>query len=71
MEAKRTPGQAEGTEEDIDNLLSGNAKGQKSSQGKTGAQQHDPLDRESGRTPGQAEGTEEQAEGSLRNQKKK
>ena len=59
-EPKRTPGQAEGTEEDAQNALN---KGASSSSGKT-----EKLDKEPGRTPGQAEGTKEQAKGSLKNQ---
>jgi hypothetical protein len=65
-QTNRTPGQAEGTEQDIDAAL-----GQKQPQpaGNRGKQQQNPLNREPGTTPGQAEGTEEQAEGSLRHQK--
>ena len=62
-EPKRTPGQAEGSEEQVQSALN---EGQQS---KGRAQQREDLDREPGRTPGKAEGTEEQAEGSLRNQK--
>ncbi len=64
-QTNRTPGQAEGTEEDADAAL-GQEQQQSSNKGK---HQQNPLDREPGTTPGQAEGTEEQAEGSLRHQK--
>ena len=63
-QAKRTPGQAEGTEQDIDIALDENA--QRRQARADAAQQHDPLAREPGTTAGQAEGTEEQAEGSLK-----
>lgn len=66
-EPRRTPGQAEGTEEDIENTLDQNKRRRQSRPG--GAQQRAALDGEPGRTPEQAEGTEEQAEGSLRNKK--
>lgn len=66
-ESKRTPGQAEGTEEDVENSLNKDQQRQQSRSDK--AHQREQLDREPGRTPEQAEGTEEQAEGSLRNQK--
>lgn len=64
-EPKRTPGQAEGTEEDVQSALGEKPKGKQ----RTGGSKDEQMDREPGRTPGQAEGTEEQAEGSLRNQK--
>jgi hypothetical protein len=64
-QTNRTPGQAEGTEQDIDATL-----GEHSQQpaGNSGKPQQNPLEREPGTTPGQAEGTGEQAEGSLRHQ---
>lgn len=62
-EPKRTPGQAEGSEEQVEDALN---EGQQS---KGRAQQREDLDQAPGRTPGQAEGTEEQADGSLRDQK--
>lgn len=66
-EQKRTPGQAEGTEQDIEIALDEN---QQRRQARADSDyQREQLDREPGRTPGQAEGTEEQADGSLRNQK--
>jgi|GEM_PF-2268222 len=65
-QTNRTPGQAEGTEEDIDAAL-GEIQQQQASN--TGKRQQNPLEQEPGTTPGQAEGTEEQAEGSLRHQK--
>lgn len=66
-EPKRTPGQAEGTERDIDNALDENAERRQARADQS--DERERLAREPGRTPGQAEGTEEQAEGSLRNQK--
>jgi hypothetical protein len=69
MEPKRTPGQAEGTQEDADNALDQDQ--QRRQARAVGAHQREQaaLSREPGRTPGQAEGTTEQAEGSLRNRK--
>lgn len=66
-EPKRTPGQAEGTEEDVQNALDEDQQRRQSQAGS--AEQRERLDKEPGRTPEQAEGTEEQAKGSLRNQK--
>lgn len=66
-EPKRTPGQAEGTEEDIQNALDEDLQRRQSRAGN--AEQRERLSREPGRTPEQAEGTEEQAEKSLRKQK--
>lgn len=65
-DVKRTPGQAEGTEQDIDIALDENA--QRRQARADAAQRQDPLAREPGTTPGQAEGTEAQAEGSLKHQ---
>ena len=64
-QTNRTPGQAEGTEQDIDAALGEKPQRPTSHSGKP---HPNPLEREPGTTPGQAEGTEEQAEGSLRQQ---
>ena len=69
MEPKRTPGQAEGTQEDVDNALNSDRQQGRSQAEKAHRQEQEALSREPGRTPGQAEGTTEQAEGSLRKQK--
>lgn len=69
MEPKRTPGQAEGTQEDVDNALDENRQRGQSRADNAHVREREALSREPGRTPGQAEGTREQAEGSLRNQK--
>ena len=62
-----TPGQAEGTEADIDMALDTDPKRQHARV--VDAQHRDQAQQRSGTTPGQAEGTEQQAEGSLRQQK--
>ena len=69
MEPKRTPGQAEGTQEDADNALNSNRQQGQLRAEKAHDREHEALSREPGRTPGQAEGTREQAEGSLDKQK--
>lgn len=66
-EPKRTPGQAEGTEEAIDSTLGEDTHKRRAGQQAT--DQQAPAEREPGRTPGQAEGTCEQADGSLSKQK--
>lgn len=69
MEPKRTPGQAEGTEEDVKNALEQDQQRRQAQAASAHRREQADMSREPGRTPGQAEGTEEQAEGSLRNQK--
>ena len=66
QEPKRTPGQAEGTPEEVDNALDKNDRRRREKAAEPREREH--LQQEPGRTPEQAEGTEEQADGSLRNQ---
>lgn len=66
-QSNRTPGQAEGTEEDVRSALNENQQPRRA--GAAGERQSKRMEQEPGTTPEQAEGTEEQAEGALRHQK--
>jgi hypothetical protein len=62
MEPKRTPGAAEGTEEDIDIALEANQQERQSKAQAAQAREEQRRMQEPGRTPGKAEGVDEESD---------